>query len=229
MEFSVIIPTYKEENIDEKIRKIKQKLPKTEIIVVDSSPNGKTFALAEKEADKVVKTKKQSRGFQLKLGLKKATGDVIIFTHADIEFPENVKIKLEQCFSNKDTAYAAFCKKFRSDSFLLKLLATLNNTRSKLTSYIQGDNVLIVRKKALSEIGGVPEKPIMEDLILSKKLKKYAKQSGKQFQLIDDCVSVSARYFKENGIMYSIAKMQLMKFLFLLGVSTKRLKNFYYN
>jgi rSAM/selenodomain-associated transferase 2 len=228
MDISIIIPTLNEPKIDRTIKHLKDRLTNPEIIIVDSSKSNETAQLARPVADKVLQIDEQSRGKQLNEGVEEASNKILMLMHADHRFPRSAEEKIRQTFSKQDIVYAAFRKKFDSDNIILNLLSSLNNLRSYITNYIQGDNLIVVRKKALKGIGGIPEVPIMEGVLLSQKLKKYIQKQNKKFKLISDYVTTSSRYFKENGVIKSIVLMQIIKWKFFWGKSPKKLKSIYY-
>jgi rSAM/selenodomain-associated transferase 2 len=228
MNLSIVIPTLNELKIDKTIQHVRKRLPGAEIIVVDSSSDNKTIKLAKPLADIVLKTDKQSRGAQLNKGTKASTKDIIMFLHADHRLPKTAQEEIKKVFCNQNIAYAAFYKRFDTNNKILHMLSFLNNIRSHITGYTQGDNGIIARKAVLKKIEGIPEVPLMEDVLLSKKLKNYTKTNNKKFKLISKPIFASPRYFEKNGIIKSIFLMQLIKLRFFFGTSAKKLKKIYY-
>jgi len=155
MKLSIIIPVYNEEaTVAQLIKKVKAvKLPNKinrEIIVVDDASNDKTKKILKKVKD--IKTyshkKNLGKGVAVRLGIGKATGDIVIIQDADLEYDPNDYSKLIQPIIQKKTkvVYGTRLKDYPikilgkgSTPFLSHYLG--NKLLSLATSFLYGSKI----------------------------------------------------------------------------------------
>ena len=170
--FSVIIPTYNEENI---IRKQIQRIRSTlnaEIIVVDGGSTDHTKEILEEE-DVLLIPSRKGRGTQCAEGVNHASNDLLIFLHADTRLPTDASNKLSEFFMDEKKKIGAFTIKFEPKNLILDLLTIASRFDSILTSF--GDQCIFLRKNFYEEIGGFPDWPLFEDVYLFQKARKITK------------------------------------------------------
>jgi hypothetical protein len=97
------------------------------------------------------------------------------------------------------------------------------NLRSKLTGICTGDQAVFIRRPVFEEIGGLPAIPLMEDVVLSKRLKKVSAP-----YVIGSLVHTSARRWEEGGVLRTILLMWRLRLAFLFGASPESLAAQYY-
>ena len=105
---------------------------------------------------------------------------------------------------------------------MLKIIGRMISLRSRLTKIGTGDQAIFVRRAVFEAIGGYPEIPLMEDIALSRALKRTGK-----IACLKSRVVTSARRWQAEGVWKTIVKMWTLKSLYLLGVSPLRLKRYY--
>ncbi len=99
---SVLIPVFNEEKTIEKIiNKIREsKISSIEIIVIDDASTDKTREILNKIKNKIddiiLKDFNGGKGSSIREGIKKATGDIVIFQDADLEYDPSEYPKLIQ-------------------------------------------------------------------------------------------------------------------------------------
>lgn len=102
MKLSIIIPVFNEEKtikkVLAKVRKSNIGNIKKEIIVIDDGSKDKTkeILLKEKNIIKIFQKRNHGKGFAIRIGLKEATGDIIIIQDADMEYGKLLKPILEK-------------------------------------------------------------------------------------------------------------------------------------
>ena len=96
------------------------------------------------------------------------------------------------------------------------------NHRSRLTGIATGDQAIFIRRDLFAQIQGFPEQALMEDIELSKRLKKIAEPA-----CLKQKVLTSGRRWEENGIWRTILLMWRLRFAYWRGVSPKQLVNKY--
>jgi hypothetical protein len=102
-------------------------------------------------------------------------------------------------------------------------LLRLADLRSRYTSLPYGDQALFVRAEIFHAIGGFPEMPLMEDLELSRRLRRRGR-----IRTVRDCVRVSGRRFEARPLYYAFL-MNVLPLLYRLGVPAAWLARTYGN
>ena len=171
---SIIIPTKNEANvIHETIRNL-QDLRKNkicEIIIVDGKSDDETVRLASPYVDQVLLSE-ANRGLQQNMGAKVASGDTLMFLHADTHIDTN---HIEFLINIKDYDWGFFKISFDKISLKYKILSFCINLRSSLFKYGTGDQVFFIKKNIFDRIDGFPKYELMEDIKLCSSLKKVSK------------------------------------------------------
>lgn len=196
MNFSIIIPTLNEEQtIAPYLLALQPLRNNSEIIIVDAGNASSNYPHAHL-ADKVIDSAK-GRALQMNLGASHASGDILIFLHADTYLPEHALQLIGQQLGNKQ--WGRFDIQLSGDHFMLKVIAWMMNRRSRLTGIATGDQVIFVTKEAFAAVGRYPEIALMEDIALSKALKKIspptciaakAVSSGRRWERYGPCKTI---------------------------------------
>ncbi|MDG1833227.1 MAG: glycosyltransferase family 2 protein, partial [Verrucomicrobiota bacterium] len=171
---SVIIPTLNEASELPETLKRARAIPEVkEIIVVDAGSTDDTEAIA-REHNCTVLESEPSRGKQLRLGAEQASGDAILFLHADTWLPENAGVVIAKTLARPLVVAGGFYKRFRDGDVLpgSRLRCWL---LWALTNRLFGDQAIFVKRPALEAIGGVPDVPLMEEFELCKKISAHGR------------------------------------------------------
>lgn len=223
MKISVIIPTLNEAT---RIRSclfhlMEQAHPNMEIIIADGASTDEIGAIvAEFSGVTLLTTKVRCRGQQLQAGARLATGDVLLFLHADTQLPPNGLPLIAQKMQN--TAYRAGCFALRFDDPhpLLRLLSWMSRWNNRWCTF--GDQALFVDRQFYEQLGGFRPWPILEDFDLQCRLRQHS-----PFIKFPDPVQTSARRFLQNGILRQTLRNMLLVLAFSMGWSPHRLAKFY--
>ena len=220
---TIIIPVLNEEkNIAKVLENISQLDGEKEIIVVDGGSIDNTVGIVEKK-DVILLSSEKGRGCQMNKGAEIAKGETLLFLHADTKLPDNAILEIDKVMKAPESIGGRFDVRFDDNRFIFKLIAFLMNWRSSLTEIFTGDHAIFIRKSAFKELGGYSEIPLMEDIELSKKMKRKGKVA-----CINNCVITSARKWKEEGIIKTILLMWLLRLLYFFKVSPIFLSKIYY-
>lgn len=218
---SIIIPTLNEVgNIKEAIA-ITQPSTNVEVIVVDGGSQDDTVAIAQSLGVKVILSS-PGRAAQMNAGAVAASGDILLFLHADtrlpIGFDDMIRIALQQ----SGTVAGAF--KLRIDASLLSLrwVEWGVNARSHFWQMPYGDQAFFLTREVFQQIGGFPELPIMEDFELMRRLKSIGR-----IVIIPTPVITSARRWLQKGVFKTTLLNQIVIIAYLLGVSPERIRCWY--
>ncbi len=220
-ELTIIIPVLNEaKTIASTLEAIGPFMP-VEVIVVDGGSTDSTRDIAAKTQAPVIPSPK-GRAKQMNQGAKLASGDVLLFLHADTRLPLSATSDILSALEDPRCVGGRFDVRLDGKSWLLRLVGILISLRSRLTKVATGDQAIFVRRKVFEEIGGFPEIPLMEDIAFSRMLKKKGRVACLKSRVI-----TSARRWEKEGIWLTILKMWVLRLLFLTGVSSSRLKQFY--
>lgn len=220
MRFSVVIPTLNEEQY---LRACLEHLRKAgywmEVIVVDGGSQDRTREIALEQGSTVI-VSAPGRGIQQNAGARVATGDALIFLHADTLLPADAFDVLEKAFLDEEVQVGTFRSVFDSDSPLLRFYSYFTRFDSPLSSF--GDQCIAIRKSFFVALGGFPDWPLFEDVQLLQVARR--RTSIHKFPL---AVTTSARKF----VLYGTIRHQLWNALYLLlffaGYSPYRLAVWY--
>jgi rSAM/selenodomain-associated transferase 2 len=217
---SVIIPVYNEEAA---IGEALSSLPvndSTEVIVVDGGSSDGTVGLAKQFSVKLVHTTK-NRALQMNAGASEATGDVLLFLHADTIL-ENDGLKAVQDCAGGGCVGGCFTQKIDSDRIIYRVIEASGNLRAKLSKVFYGDQAIFVRKDVFHRMGGFNNVDLFEDVIFSKKLRTEGKVT-----VLPDRACCSPRRWEKQGLVRATLINWLVTVGFMLGVSPMRLKRVY--
>jgi rSAM/selenodomain-associated transferase 2 len=223
MKFSIIIPTLNEEKTIEGCLSALQSLRnECEIIIADGDSIDNTRILAAPLADKVIISVK-SRAKQMNNGARHATGDILIFLHADTCLPENALQMIQQEIGINGQ-WGRFDIQLSGNHFMLSVIAQMMNWRSRLTGIATGDQVIFVTRLAFEKAGQYPEINLMEDIALCKALKKIRSPI-----CLKDKVISSGRRWERNGIYKTILLMWSIRLRYYFGADPQTLAFLYNN
>ncbi len=170
----------------------------------------------------MVVTAPRGRARQMNAGAQKASGDVLLFLHADTRLPEHADKKIVSELLTKRNQWGRFDVRLSGNAFLLRVIEWLMNWRSRLTGIATGDQAIFVRRDTFYSIGQYPDIDLMEDIELSRLLK----QRGKPLCL-SQCVVTSSRRWEHRGILRTILLMWRMRLAYFFGIDPQRLARDY--
>jgi len=223
MNFSIIIPTLNEEKTIEPCLSALQPLRNNcEIIIVDGGSTDNTIVIAGTLADKVVSSDK-GRARQMNNGARYASGNVLIFLHADTSLPENA-LQLIQQKLNSSRKWGRFDIQLSGKHFMLKVIAQMMNWRSRLTGIATGDQVIFVTRQAFEKAGQYPEINLMEDIAICKALRKISPPICLKAKVIS-----SGRRWERYGIYKTILLMWNIRLRYFFGADPQILAFLYTN
>ncbi len=219
---SIVIPALNEEkSIANNLRGL-QYLRKLghEIILSDGGSVDDTLALARPLVDHWIKGSK-GRAKQLNAGAKIATGQVLLFLHADTLLPENTESILNNALI-QGFHWGRFDVQLSGQQFMFRLIEKMINLRSRISGVATGDQAIFIRKNLFELQEGFPELALMEDIAMSKRLKKMSKPYCSKA-----CVITSSRRWEEHGIWRTIFLMWRLRFAYFIGISPSCLADRY--
>jgi rSAM/selenodomain-associated transferase 2 len=192
-----------------------------EVIVVDGGSRDATRSLAAPLADRIIDAPR-GRASQLNAGARAAHGDVLLFLHADTMLPAAVAAQIPARLESAGRAWGRFDVTIAGAGWLLALVARLMNARSRFTGIATGDQAMFVRAGAFEAAGAFPDIPLMEDVALSKALKRQSPPL-----CLRERVVTSARRWERHGTLKTIFLMWRLRLAYALGADPRRLARHY--
>jgi rSAM/selenodomain-associated transferase 2 len=189
-----------------------------EVVVVDGGSTDGTAALAHPLADRVFAAPR-GRALQMNAGTAAASGDALLFLHADTRLPDNADRLILDGLEGR--VWGRFDVRFDEGGWL-RLVGIMMNTRSRLTGIATGDQAMFMTRAAFDEVGGFPPIALMEDVALSARLKRC----GRPFCL-SARVTTSGRRWRQHGLWRTILLMWQLRLRYFLGANPARLARAY--
>ncbi|BAY12062.1 TIGR04283 family arsenosugar biosynthesis glycosyltransferase [Calothrix sp. NIES-2098] len=218
---SIIIPAINEAaNIKDAIATT-QNSTNTEVIVVDGGSQDDTVAIAQSLGIKVI-TASPGRAVQMNAGAVAASGEILLFLHADTRLPAGFDAMIRTALQQPKTVAGAFNLRIDTPTRCIRLVEWGVKMRSHFLQMPYGDQAIFITKELFQQIGGFPELPIMEDFELIRRLKPVGR-----IAIISEPVVTSARRWLRKGIMQTTLINQIVIIAYLLGVSPQRIRSWY--
>jgi len=187
-----------------------------ELIVVDGGSTDDTVELAAPLCNQVVHAPR-GRALQMNAGARVASGEALVFLHADTRLPERADAEIALALAQ--ASWGRFDVRIASLRPLLRLVARAMNLRSRLSGIATGDQAIFVRREAFP---GFPEIPLMEDIAFSRRMKRRGRPA-----CLRACVTTSARRWEARGVVRTILLMWRLRLLYALGMTPQRLAREY--
>jgi rSAM/selenodomain-associated transferase 2 len=196
-----------------------------EVIVVDGGSADNTVALARPLADQVIAAPR-GRARQMNAGAAAACGHVLVFLHADTTLPEGAPAAIlgalpaeeahpptvSESRRNEAITWGRFDVEIRGEAGLLRVVAALMNARSRLTGVATGDQAMFMTRAAYDAVGGFPDQPLMEDIEMSRRLKRLVAPA-----CLRERVATSGRRWEQRGVWRTIFLMWRLRWAYFRG------------
>jgi rSAM/selenodomain-associated transferase 2 len=216
---SIVIPTLNEEAF----------LPATlealdtmrdEVIVVDAGSTDRTAAIASAGGTRVLQAPR-GRARQMNAGANVATGEVLLFLHADTKMPRDYEPRIRETIAH-GAGGGAFGLRIDAPGPVYRLIEWGIAFRSNVMKTPYGDQALFARRSQFETLGGFRDLPIMEDHDMAQRLRRLT-----VFKLLDATVLTSARRWTRSGPIRMTALNQLTLLAYAAGVPAHHLAHLY--
>lgn len=220
MGVSVIIPTLNEEScLGETLAGLRQQRPH-QIIIVDGGSTDATPTLAA-SADLLL-AGPRGRAVQMNHGAAHATGDVLLFLHADCNLETGALGMAEFCLRKAGTAAGCFTMAVRAGGVFYRTIEFSATARVRLTGLVYGDQGLFLRRALFEKLGGFPPLGLMEDLFFSRTLRRQGR-----ILVAPRRIFVSPRRWQRAGLVRQTLKNWVLTIRVAAGVHPDRLADSY--
>lgn len=221
---SIIIPVLNEANNITKTVELAQTAADVEIIVVDGGSKDETISIAKSLGVKVLSSP-LGRAVQMNAGAAVASGDILLFLHADTLLPANFDTIVRHTLKDVPTPNiiaGAFELVIDAEIKGIKLVEKMVSWRSRFFSLPYGDQAIFLKADVFRNVGGFPELPIMEDFVFIGNLKKLGK-----IAIVPVPVITSGRRWQKLGVWKTTLINQITIVGYYLGVSPEKLARWY--
>lgn len=209
---SIILPVLNEAPlIAARLGDLRRDMPGAEVIVVDGGSRDATVEIARPLADRLIRSA-PGRAAQMNAGAAAGAGGVLMFLHADTRLPEGAAHLVVEGLRATRRAWGRFDVRIEGRRRLLPVVAAMMNLRSRLTGVATGDQAIFVTRQAFEAVGGFPEIPLMEDVALSKRLRRLGWPLCLRARVV-----TSGRRWDANGVLRTIVIMWGLRLGYVLG------------
>jgi len=218
---SVIIPTLNEAETILTTIMSANSAPEVELIVADGGSTDGTADIAAKAGTRVLVTS-PGRARQMNAGAAVATGDVLLFLHADTTLPQGFDTYVRETLKENTVVAGAF--EFKAIPSLpgMNIIERLANWRSRRLQLPYGDQGIFVRAELFRKLGGFPEVQIMEDFELIRRIRRYGRVATANIPVL-----TSSRKWKARGVLSTTLLNQVIILGHLIGVPPEHLSTWY--
>ena len=223
MSLSIIIPCLNEEDgISASLEALAPMRARgVELIVVDGGSTDRTIDRARPGADIVIAST-PGRALQMNEGARRATGDVLLFLHADSRLPMNANALIENGLASTRRVWGRFDVTITGRHALFPVIAGAMNMRSRLSGIATGDQAIFVKRAVFELIGGYPAIALMEDIALTRALKRESRPA-----CIANKVVTSGRRWEKHGVARTILLMWRLRLAYAFGANPDQLATRY--
>lgn len=192
-----------------------------EIILVDGGSHDDTLALARDRVDLVLQTPR-GRASQMRAGAERARGDWLWFVHGDTRVTDAAVAALLALLREPRVGWGRFDVRLTGRNPGLRVVERMMNLRSRLSGIATGDQALFLRRELYERVGGWPPIPLMEDVALSRALKRLARP-----RCLRQVVLTSSRRWEAHGLLPTVWRMWRLRLAFALGADPAHLARQY--
>lgn len=223
MSISIIIPVLDEQALIEPQLETIGILRRrgVEVIVVDGGSADGTVELAKQLADRVISAPR-GRASQMNAGAQLSKNEILLFLHVDTFLPSDADWLVENALASSTRVWGRFDVRIVPASPLLNIVSWAMNLRSRWSGIATGDQAIFVKRSAFLTVKGYADIPLMEDIALSKALKRLSKPL-----CLREKVATSARRWHKHGVVRTILLMWRLRLAYFFGAEPQRLATRY--
>lgn len=192
------------------------------VILVDGGSHDDTIAIANPLVDRVLHSA-PGRAVQMNAGAAAARGDLLWFIHADTHIPPDTDNALANALYDSDKEWGHFDIRLSGDAVALRIIEQMMNWRSRLSGIATGDQGIFIRRDAFERCSGFADIPLMEDIDISRRLKRSA---GRPLCLPHKLIT-SSRRWENRGIWRTVILMWRLRLAYWLGAAPADLERQY--
>ncbi len=191
-----------------------------ELVFVDGGSADDTVDLIKHAGLRVI-TSPKGRAWQMNAGAAQTAGDVLLFLHADTQLPKNALTEIKSSLTG-NICWGRFDVRLAGKPWMLGVVSRMMNWRSRLTGIATGDQAMFMTRAAFQAVGGFPEQALMEDIEMSRRLRRLSRPA-----CISSPVITSGRRWEARGVWTTILLMWRLRWAYWRGQNPKQLAELY--
>ena len=191
-----------------------------ELVLADGGSSDATPTLAQPWVDAVVDAPR-GRALQMNAGAARARADALLFLHADTRLPPLGDVLVLQALAGA-ACWGRFDVRIEGRPWMLRVVAALMNLRSRASGIATGDQAIFATREAFERVGGFPVQPLMEDIEISRRLKRLGRPV-----CLGARVCTSGRRWEQRGVWRTIVLMWRLRWRYWRGESAAQLAQAY--
>jgi rSAM/selenodomain-associated transferase 2 len=223
MVISIIVPVLNESTalpaLLERLLPLQQQ--SCEVLLVDGGSVDDSVGLIEAAGFRVLQSE-WGRARQMNAGAALATGDVLLFLHVDTELPYGAIACVHEALANGKQRWGRFDVRISGRHWMLPVIASMMNLRSRLTGIATGDQAMFVGRASFDAVGGFANLPLMEVIELSGRLRRITRPA-----CIAHRVTTSGRRWETRGVWRTMVLMWCLRWNYWRGVAPELLARAY--
>lgn len=197
-----------------------EQLGAAEVVLVDGASSDDSVAIAAAGGFRVLRSE-PGRARQMNAGAVATAGEVLLFLHADTVLPDGALAAIDRAIAG-GAEWGRFDVRIVGRAPMLRVVAALMNRRSRLSGIATGDQAIFVRRDAFLAVGGYPDQPLMEDIEISKRLRRRSRPACLGIR-----VQTSGRRWESRGVWRTIFLMWRLRFAYWRGTPAEVLARAY--
>jgi rSAM/selenodomain-associated transferase 2 len=222
MPTAVVVPALNEAAaLPETLRSVLAQRPH-ELIVVDGGSADATRDVAAGTLGVTLLDAPRGRAAQMNAGAARATGDVILFLHADCTLDPGALAAAGRVVRRPGVAAGCFTMRVRAAGALYRALDGCATARVRLTGFVYGDQGLFLRRDVFDRVGGFPPVKLMEDVLISRSLRRLGR-----VVVLPQRIHVSPRRWQRAGLVRQTLRNWALTAAAAAGVHPDRLAEYY--
>lgn len=207
MRISIVVPVLNEAaGIKECLENLLKLEGDFEIIISDGGSQDGTAGIVKEMTSlypanlRLLENIRPGRATQMNAGAEAARGDLLLFLHADCRLHPMALRSIETSLKDEKIIGGGFYKKYSKETAMLSAYrAVMNFVRTKCLKNLVGTNAIFIRKNIFTLLGSFPEVALLEDVILSDRMKAHGKLT-----FLKPHVIASSRRYHESGVLKHI-------------------------
>jgi rSAM/selenodomain-associated transferase 2 len=209
---SVVLPALNEAAT---IGEALSRMPVTDVrglerIVADGGSLDDTASIAAAQGARVVRAPR-GRALQMNAGAQVATGDVLLFLHADTQLPPDALALIDRAIA-AGAQWGRFDVRIEGRHPLLAVVAAMMNLRSRLTGIATGDQAIFCTRTLFDALNGYAPIALMEDIDFSTRARSRSRPACLRARVI-----TSGRRWERQGVLRTIVLMWRLRLRYFLG------------